>query len=256
MKKVLISLLLGITLVGGLVGCGNTVSQEEYDTLNSKYEKQMQYTENWKEKSEELQGKNNELNEQVKIAKEYLELDENEKKLVDAKIDEVNKATEEQLVQEKAQKEAEEAAKKQAEEETKRKAEEEEKARKEEEERQKAEAEKKYIDATNFIKECANASGYKFDITRNGNKIDIYYNAGGDIKVSELIKQGISKEEIISMSGYDNLRNIYKETASSFQQQVNSLYSEDIIITIAVAFNGETCYKVDGNGTVIIDLLK
>lgn len=105
MKKVLVSLLLGVTLVGGLVGCGNTVSQEEYDTLNSKYEKQMQYTENWKEKSEDLQGKNNELNEQVKIAKEYLELDENEKTLVDAKIDEVNKATEDQLAQEKAQKE-------------------------------------------------------------------------------------------------------------------------------------------------------
>ena len=61
MKKALISLLLGVTLVGGLVGCGNTVSQEEYDALNSKYEKQIQYTENWKEKSEDLQDKNNEL---------------------------------------------------------------------------------------------------------------------------------------------------------------------------------------------------
>ena len=250
MKKALISLLLGITLVGGLVGCGEkTVSKVEYDKV---VESNEQLTENNKELIEDKQELQNELDK----AKDYLELDPTEKELVDAKIDEVNKATEEQLAQEKAQKEAEEAAKKQAEEEAKRKAEEEEKTRKEEEERQKAEAEKKYIDATNFIKECADASGYKFDITRNGNKIDIYYNAGGDIKVSELIKQGISKEEIISMSGYDNLRNIYKETASSFQQQVNSLYSEDIIITIAVAFNGETCYKVDGNGNVIIDLLK
>ena len=253
MKKVLISLLLGVTLVGGLVSCGNTVSQEEYNELQ----------ESNKEIEEKLDSVSKERDDYKKLyeeskeeAKLYLELDGNEKQIVDAKIDEVNKATEEQLAQEKAQKEAEEAAKKQAEEEAKRKAEEEEKTRKEEEERQKAEAEKKYIDATNFIKECADASGYKFDITRNGNKIDIYYNAGGDIKVSELIKQGISKEEIISMSGYDNLRNIYKETASSFQQQVNSLYSEDIIITIAVAFNGETCYKVDGNGNVIIDLLK
>ena len=131
--------------IGALITSTVTVSNGEYndmkDELNSKYEKQIQYTENWKEKSEYLQDKNNELNEQVKIAKEYLELDENEKKLVDAKIDEVNKATEEQLAQEKAQKEAEEAARKQAEEEAKRKAEEEEKARKEEEERQKAEAE-------------------------------------------------------------------------------------------------------------------
>ena len=253
MKKALISLLIGVTLVGGLVSCGNTVSQEEYNELQ----------ESNKEIEEKLDSVSKERDDYKKLyeeskeeAKLYLELNGNEKQIVDAKIDEVNKATEEQLAQEKAQKEAEEAAKKQAEEEAKRKAEEEEKTRKEEEERQKAEAEKKYIDATNFIKECADASGYKFDITRNGNKIDIYYNAGGDIKVSELIKQGISKEEIISMSGYDNLRNIYKETASSFQQQVNSLYSEDIIITIAVAFNGETCYKVDGNGNVIIDLLK
>ena len=131
--------------IGALITSTVTVSNGEYndmkDELNSKYEKQIQYTKNWREKSEYLQDKNNELNEQVKIAKEYLELDENEKKLVDAKIDEVNKATEEQLAQEKAQKEAEEAARKQAEEEAKRKAEEEEKARKEEEERQKAEAE-------------------------------------------------------------------------------------------------------------------
>lgn len=136
-----------ITLIGigALITTTVTVSNEKYidmkEELSSKYEKQIQYTENWKEKSEDLQDKNNELNEQVKIAKEYLELDENEKALVDAKIDEVNKATEEQLAQEKAQKEAEEEAKRQAEEEAKRKAEEEEKARKEEEERQKAEAE-------------------------------------------------------------------------------------------------------------------
>ena len=253
MKKALISLLLGVTLVGGLVSCGNTVSQEEYNELqesNKEIEEKLDSVSKERDDYKKLYEENKEE------AKLYLELDDNEKQIVDAKIDEVNKATEEQLAQEKAQKEAEEVTKKQAEEETKRKPEEEEKARKEEEERQKAETEKEYIDATNFIKECADASGYKFDITRNGNKIDIYYNAGGDIKVSELIKQGISKEEIISMSGYDNLRNIYKETASSFQQQVNSLYSEDIIITIAVAFNGETCYKVDGNGNVIIDLLK
>ena len=131
--------------IGALITTTVTVSNGEYndmkDELNSKYEKQIQYTKNWREKSEYLQDKNNELNEQVKIAKEYLELDENEKALVDAKIVEVNQATEEQLAQEKAQKEAEEAARKQAEEEAKRKAEEEEKARKEEEERQKAEAE-------------------------------------------------------------------------------------------------------------------
>ena len=34
MKKVLISLLLGVTLVGGLVGCGEeTISKAEYDEV-------------------------------------------------------------------------------------------------------------------------------------------------------------------------------------------------------------------------------
>ena len=135
MKKALISLLLGITLVGGLVGCGEkTVSKVEYDKV---VESNEQLTENNKELIEDKQELQNELDK----AKDYLELDPTEKELVDAKIVEVNQATEDQLAQEKAQKEAEESTKKQAEEEAKRKAEEEEKARKEEEERQKAEAE-------------------------------------------------------------------------------------------------------------------
>ena len=38
MKKVLISLLLGVTLVGGLVGCGEaTVSKKDYDTLQDSF---------------------------------------------------------------------------------------------------------------------------------------------------------------------------------------------------------------------------
>lgn len=151
-----------ITLIGigALITTIVTVSNGEYidmkEELNSKYEEQVQYTENWKEKSEELQSENNELSKQVKIAKEYLELDENEKALVDAKIEEVNKATEEQLAQEKAQKEAEEKAKKEAEEEAKRKAEEEEKVRKEEEERQKAEEEARKQEEQRKATEYAN----------------------------------------------------------------------------------------------------
>ena len=146
--------------IGALITSTVTVSNGEYndmkDELNSKYEKQIQYTKNWREKSEYLQDKNNELNEQVKIAKEYLELDENEKALVDAKIVEVNQATEEQLAQEKAQKEAEEEAKRQAEEEAKRQAEEEERLRKEEEERQKAEEEAKKQEEQRKATEYAN----------------------------------------------------------------------------------------------------
>ena len=124
--------------IGALITTTVTVSNGEYndmkEELNSKCVEQIKSSEYWREKSEELQPKYNELSRQVEKAKEYLELDENEKALVDAKIVEVNQATEDQLAQEKAQKEAEEKAKKEAEEEAKRQAE-------EEEERQKAEAE-------------------------------------------------------------------------------------------------------------------
>ena len=102
MKKALISLLLGITLVGGLVGCGEkTVSKVEYDKV---VESNEQLTKN----NEDLIKDKQELQNELDKAKDYLELDPTEKELVDAKIDEVNKATEEQLAQEKTQKEAEE----------------------------------------------------------------------------------------------------------------------------------------------------
>ena len=142
MKKALISLLLGVTLVGSLVGCGEeTVSKKDYDTLQNSFNDTTKELERVKTANGILETENETLNNQIESAKAYLELDPTEKELVDAKIKEVNEATEAQIAEEKAQKEAEEAAKKQAEEEAKRKAEEEEKARKEEEERQKAEAE-------------------------------------------------------------------------------------------------------------------
>ena len=131
--------------IGALITSTVTVTTGEYNTMkkeltqkNSNKEEDLQ---KFHKENNKLRIENIELNNQVEIAQAYLELDDTEKEIVDIKIDEVNKATEEQLAQEKAQKEAEEAARKQAEEEAKRKAEEEEKARKEEEERQKAEAE-------------------------------------------------------------------------------------------------------------------
>ena len=115
MKKVLVSLLIGCVALG--VGCGEkTVSKVEYDKV---VESNEQLTENNKELIEDKQELQNELDK----AKDYLELDPTEKELVDAKIVEVNQATEDQLAQEKAQKEAEEKAKKEAEEEAKRQAE-------------------------------------------------------------------------------------------------------------------------------------
>ena len=131
--------------IGVLITSTVTVTTGEYNTmkkeLTQKISNKEEDLQKFHKENNELRIENIELNKQVKIAQAYLELDDTEKEIVDIKIDEVNKATEEQLAQEKVQKEAEEAAKKQAEEEAKRKAEEEEKARKEEEERQKAEAE-------------------------------------------------------------------------------------------------------------------
>ena len=131
--------------IGVLITATVTVTTGEYNTmkkeLTQKISNKEEDLQKFHKEHNKLRIENIELNNQVEIAQAYLELDDTEKEIVDIKIDEVNKATEEQLAQEKAQKEAEEAAKKQAEEEAKRKAEEEEKARKEEEERQKAEAE-------------------------------------------------------------------------------------------------------------------
>lgn len=119
MKKVLLSLVIGCMVLG--VGCGeDTVSKDKHDELLKKYEDTVCQLEQFKTDNGILECENEKLRNRVDKAKDYLELDPTEKELVDAKIVEVNKATEEQLAQEKAQKEAEEEAKRQAEEEEKR----------------------------------------------------------------------------------------------------------------------------------------
>ena len=124
MKKLLVSLLIGCMALG--VGCGEAkVSKDKYDEILKKYEDTVCQLEQFKTDNGILEDENEKLSKKVDTAKSYLELDPTEKELVDAKIVEVNQATEDQLAQEKAQKEAEEKAKKEAEEEAKRQAEEE-----------------------------------------------------------------------------------------------------------------------------------
>ena len=124
MKKLLVSLLVGCISLG--VGCGEAkVSKDKYDEILKKYEDTVCQLEQFKTDNGILEDENEKLSKKVDTAKSYLELDPTEKELVDAKIVEVNQATEDQLAQEKAQKEAEEKAKKEAEEEAKRQAEEE-----------------------------------------------------------------------------------------------------------------------------------
>ena len=114
MKKVLVSLLVGVTLCGGLFGCGEeTVSKAKYDEVVKSNEQLVENNENLVKDKQELQAK-------IDLAKDYFELDPTEKELVDAKIKEVNEATEEQKAEEQAKKEEEENARKAAEEEAKR----------------------------------------------------------------------------------------------------------------------------------------
>ena len=114
MKKVLVSLLVGVTLCGGLFGCGEeTVSKAKYDEVVKSNEQLVENNENLVKDKQELQAK-------IDLAKDYFELDPTEKELVDAKIKEVNEATEEQKAEEQAKKEEEENARKAEEEEAKR----------------------------------------------------------------------------------------------------------------------------------------
>ena len=114
--------MIGCMVLG--VGCGeDTVSKDKHDELLKKYEDTVCQLEQFKTDNGILECENEKLRNRVDKAKDYLELDTTEKELVDAKIVEVNQATEDQLAQEKAQKEAEEKAKKEAEEEAKRQAE-------------------------------------------------------------------------------------------------------------------------------------
>lgn len=141
MKKVLVSLLVGVTLCGGLFGCSNTVSQEDYNKVVEEKETLVKNNKDLVKDKQELQAK-------IDSAKDYFELDENEKVLVDQKIEEVNNATEEQKEAEKKAKEEEERAKKEAEE----KAEAERKAAEEEANRQAEEEQRKQLEYGNAIK--------------------------------------------------------------------------------------------------------
>ena len=110
MKKLLVSLLIGCVTLG--VGCGEAkVSKDKYDELLKKYEDTVCQLEQFKTDNGILEDENEKLSKKVDTAKDYLELDPTEKELVDAKIVEVNQATEDQLAQEKAQKEEAEAHK-------------------------------------------------------------------------------------------------------------------------------------------------
>lgn len=145
-KKIILGLL--ISSVCGIGGCsledaGRVKNGKEAKELTE----QVKVLENdnniSKGEKKSLEMKIDALEDKVEVAKEYLNLDDNEKELVDAKIVEVNEATEQKKAEEKARKEQEEVERKAKEEAEKKAKEEEERAKREAEEQARREQEEK-----------------------------------------------------------------------------------------------------------------
>ena len=145
-KKIILGLL--IATVCGVGGCS---LEDAGRVKNGKEAKELaKQVETLNKDNKELEDKNNSLEKEVEslekkveIAKDYLDLDDNEKEAVDAKIVEVNEATEQKKAEEQARKEQEEKERKAKEEEEKKAKEEEERAKREAEEQARKEQEEK-----------------------------------------------------------------------------------------------------------------
>lgn len=190
------------------VGRADTVTKVEYDKAN---ELISDYKEKVELKQSTIDGLNKdkqELQAKIDSAKDYFELDENEKVLVDQKIEEVNKATEEQEEAErKAKEEEEERAKKEAEE----KAEAERIAAEEEAKRQEQEriaAEQQAQEEAKLQQEQEvqqNNIGQQVWITETGSKYHRKNNCGS---TDSSEARQISKDEAESM-GYGRCKRCY-----------------------------------------------
>ena len=90
---------------GVSVGRSDTVTKVEYDKANETISEYKEKVELKQSTINELDKDKQELQSKIDSAKDYFELDENEKAIVDKKIEEVNKATEEQKEAEKHQQE-------------------------------------------------------------------------------------------------------------------------------------------------------
>lgn len=141
---VVISLILTF-VVGINLGCINMIDKSEYDKVIKQYsevkDKLNENATKLEDKKKELEEAESKYKELQKATEGYTSLNENEKQVVDSKIEEVKKQTQEQIEAEKKAEEerkAQEEAQKKAEEEKKKQ---EEQAKKEAEEQAKREAE-------------------------------------------------------------------------------------------------------------------
>ena len=128
-KKVLKFVVCGIIclFLGSIIGNVGKVSSKEYDSLKDRYNYQVNHNTELKSEKETIEKELADLKEKTK---NYIELNETEKGIVDAKIQEVRQATKEEaeaeqkrIAEEQAQKAAEEQAKREAEEQAKKEAE-------------------------------------------------------------------------------------------------------------------------------------
>ena len=223
-----------LLMIGGCSGKESS-TPEQYDKIVSGYEQQI----------EDLEKELDRKQSTIKGLREDL--------------DELKKEEEEQIAAEKVQKEAEEQARKEeeerkkAEEEAARKAEEERKAQ---EEAEKKAAEAPYDEAVVFLKNQAAQSGGVFNITRDGNTIYMECVTNSSTSASDLKNLGLDNETIVEMTSYQNVRDAADFLATTSQSEVRSKYASDINIVVSIKIAGEECYKVDGNGTVLYDILK
>ena len=128
-KKVLKFVACGIIclFLGSIIGNVGKVSSKEYDSLKDRYNYQVNHNTELKSEKETIEKELSDLKEKTKS---YVELNETEKGIVDAKIQEVRQATKEEaeaeqkrIAEEQAQKEAEKQTQKEAEEQAKKEAE-------------------------------------------------------------------------------------------------------------------------------------
>ena len=128
-KEVLKFVVCGVIclFLGVRIGMDGMVDSEKYEDLKDKHNKQVEINSNLMSNKEAIEKELADLKEKTKS---YIELNETEKGIVDAKIQEVRQATKEEaeaeqkrIAEEQAQKEAEKQAQKEAEEQAKKEAE-------------------------------------------------------------------------------------------------------------------------------------
>lgn len=244
---------------GVSVGRADTVTKVEYDKANETISEYKEKVELKQSTINELDKDKQELQSKIDSAKDYFELDENEKAIVDKKIEEVNKATEEQKEAEKKAKEEEERAKKEAEEkaEAERKAAEEE-AKRQEEERiaQEQAALQPYRDATAYLQQAAKSTGYDFKVNLNESTktIEIVYDSG-DTSVSDLRNIGYDDETILSLVDFEACYSSSQNLAVVGYQEVVAVYGiSDVKVTVTAKIGGEKICTFNQNGECVYSI--